>query len=161
MRVERAGGEVAGHSPKHQIARRKRVSLLHRAHRDVLCGPRSNAGYVEQGVHHRRRRKYQLPGRNLLSEGADGLRSRSDDTYFLQRRVGKRGRPGKQPIDLMLGDDTFTPSGRQPAGHRCGGAHRYLLAKNGADRELERIPRTGQADARMARAAGFQQMILR
>lgn len=156
MGVEGAGAEVAGHSPKHQVAGRKSVRLLHRTHRDVLRRPRTNARYVEQGVDHRWRCEHQLPGHNPLSERPNGLCPRSNNTGFFKRSIGKCGGEWKQPIDVVLGDDALTPTGRDAAGDGGRAAHRYLLAKNGADRELERIPRGGQPYARVAGARGVQ-----
>ena len=160
----RARVQVAGQPPQHEVAARKRVGLAERAHRDVLRGPVADAG---NGLERRRRsRCASRTSRTRSSHRPRVARARGSCRRAPASRPRVRAaRSRAAPASETAARAQRRPSSGEPnsvahpSRDRRRRADRDLLAEDGADRELEAVPRARRANARMLRERPREQRI--
>jgi hypothetical protein len=163
--LELAGRQVAGHPPQDEIAGRKRVRLAQGTHRDVLGGPRTDAG--KRAQHRRRLRAVRRAGqrhraaRHFGGEAADRVGPRGHHARAFERGIHEVPRPRKHAPEREAVACRSLPAEhrRDATGEGRRRLDRDLLPKDGTDGDLEAVPCSRRADARVPGPRAAQQRI--
>ena len=134
---------------KANITPRKRIGFAESAHRHVLSCPFSNPENRTQasqkgiGIHYALKTDFTLTDRS--SETPNAERSCFRQANAGEIGVGKNFWCGKKMSEAVATGERLSKGSYQPYCKRSRPFDRDLLAENGANRELEAIPRTGQS----------------